>query len=212
MASSFRVEEFGISRDHTAIMFVVDDAFGGLCARVASRWFDAFETTDSSNLSRSLETHRPAAVVWPSQVEVGRSTEILRDQQVREARARLVPILAGPVDLLIGPIFGPGRSCANCWALRRAHETSLNITSSQAAPSIAKVAICAARILLKTESPEFTSPYILFNLKSRETNHGTLTSASECENCIRELRSRHNPNHELSQLISANLDNKGMSP
>jgi hypothetical protein len=197
------------------MLFLVDDAFGDLCAKAARRLVPGtgVVVAESSALKTTLAAHPQTLVIWPSQKPLLHPGSIEADRNARETGAMYIPIVASLEQLLVGPLFGPERSCPVCWNIRQLHLAKMAVdrnspteqpwspNTSHIKPMLGDIAISAIVSLVRRERVRFTSPYLLYKRHSRHVWHGTLTSAHECDTCRGHLRSIEGGNATLRELI-----------
>jgi hypothetical protein len=197
------------------LIFIVEDDFGALCASAAERLLSEFAVikAKSSNLGAALGANRPALVAWPSQKPLLPEATIRVDLTTRAADAIYIPIVARVNHLLVGPLFGLYRSCASCWEIRQsrlspsgnAHNTRSKeiLDPHNASPklTLASLAVCGMLSLLHRKCGPFSSPYFLYDVRSRQVRRGVLISTHECVTCRADLRSVEGYNTALRQLI-----------
>lgn len=203
-----------------ALLFLSGYSFGDLCAQSARRLFPDVPviTAEPPGFGAALAAYRPGLVIWPVQKMLDQSTSVEVDLAARSAGAMYLPIVMTSTELLVGPLYGPQRSCAACWAIRQSHLSQGSATQKippvqppsphgyLLKPTLASLAVSAMLSLLYRERAPFTSPYFLYTIHSRQVRNGVLTSTHECVTCRQQLRSMEGGNVTLRELILTRVE------
>jgi hypothetical protein len=215
MASSVCIIEDSPIYPASSVLFLGTPKLTSFCAREAIRigFASSVRTAKFSDLTEDLMSPRADIVIGLSDRMWCDDLDHVADRLIAGWNAYFVPIASSVDHLMVGPLYGAGRSCFSCWKMRRHNATQFTasdgvfykaIVSDDPLWSVDRMllALALARYLLCRRTPMFTSPYILYHAVNGQWSDGLLIGCQECARCLANLRALRPENGEIRQTLS----------
>ena len=175
---------------------------------------------DEAIFAHAISEKQAEAILVPISLSSDYSQLRAAEMLAQEAGLLCVPLVTLKHALLLGPLFGPTRSCAQCWSTRlaRLNPTTRDMYRTPFPHSAIKTRILVLLAmsllpgLLASVDTCCQSPYLLYNIQTHWLSRGTLTSMQECDTCRDRLRSNHSFDSSIRHAISVSVAERAEHP